>query len=116
MKQLEVNRFLEVVQEMPDIEAEQQIVLRKEQAAMELAMLNTELAKYGKDKKHPTVIEIGHAIQVVCADNVLLNARLKEVRERMSRLQWSEAVRAIFGVDGWAQCREWMAAQEVAAK
>lgn len=112
MKQLTVTKFLEIAAEMPSIEAEQEIMLRKETACLELAFLNTELAKYNGDKKHPIVREIGLAIQVVAQDLSLLNAALKEVRARMERTKWSEAVRALFGEDGWAQCREWMAAQE----
>jgi hypothetical protein len=105
-----VKRFLEIVQEMPDVEAAQEIVLRKEHACLELAMLNAELSRV--DKKSTRGKEIGYAIQVVCADNVQLNARLKEVNNRIDRAGWSNAVRAVFGDDGWAACREWMAMQE----
>lgn len=112
MKHLSVKQFLEVVQEMPDVEAEQEIILRKENAALELAMLNAELSKC--DKKSHQGKEIGYAIQVVCADNVLLNARLKEVRARMERLKWSEAVLTVLGHEAWESCREWMAMQETA--
>lgn len=114
MKHLSVKQFLEVVQEMPDVEAEQEIVLRKENAALELAMLNAELSRF--DKKSDHAKEIGYAIQVVCADNVLLNARLKEVRARMERLKWGNAVLAVLGAEAWAACREWMAMQETTAE
>jgi hypothetical protein len=110
MNHLSVKKFLEIAQEMPDVEAEQEIVLRKEGSALELAMLNAELSKVGKTSAHAK--EIGYAIQVVCADNVLLNARLKEVRRRMERLNWSNAVMAVHGEEAWAACREWMAMQE----
>jgi hypothetical protein len=114
MKHLSVKQFLEVVQEMPDVEAEQEIVLRKENAALELAMLNAELSRFDKKSDHGK--EIGYAIQVVCADNVLLNARLKEVRARMERLKWSNAVLAVLGSEAWEACREWMAMQETTAE
>lgn len=115
MNHLTVDQFLERIAEMPDIEAEQEIVLRKEHAALEVAMLQRELAreKARAGAKSAAVIQIGHALQVCAQDNTRLNASLKDVRARMERLSWGNAVRAVFGSEGYEACRVWMEANRV---
>lgn len=114
-QELPIDTLLERVAEMPDIEAEQELILRKEKSALEVAMLNGELSKIESHgtKKHKTNAqqEIGRALQVIGSDNLRLNAAIKIIRQRIEARKWSNAVRAVCGDEAWAQCRVWMAAQ-----
>lgn len=110
---LPIDIFLERLEDMPDIEAEQEINLRKEGFALEQSMLQTELHKIDAQKsKTERKIEIGRAIQIIAQDNIRLNAKLKIVRERIWNRGWGKAVMAVCGPELYAQCREWMAAQK----
>jgi len=109
-QELPIDTLLERVAEMPDIEAEQELVLRKENFALEMAVLNAELSKTqtGKNKRRR---DVGYAIQVIGQDQCRMNAVLDQVRKRIERRKWSNAVMAVCGTELYAKCREWMAAQ-----
>jgi len=115
-QELPINILPERVAEMPDIEAEHELMLRKEGFALEMSMLQTELNRlegHGtKNKKTAAQQEIGRALSVIGNDNTRLNAALKLTRQRIETKSWSNAVMAVCGADAWAQCREWMAAQK----
>lgn len=112
---LPIDTLLERVAEMPDIEAEQELMLRKEGFALEMSMLQTELHKLDghgtKNKKTAQQQEIGRTLSIIGNDNARINAALKLTRDRLDTRNWSKAVMAVCGADAWAQCREWMAAQ-----
>lgn len=111
-QELPIDTLLERVAEMPDIEAEQELILRKEHFAIEMAILNCELANMEGGKKSPKRAEIGQVIQVMNANNFRLNSALKLVRQRLEAKRWSNAVMAVCGAEAWAECRVWMAAQD----
>ncbi len=106
-QELPIDVLLERVAEMPDIEAEHDLVLRKEKSALEVAMLQGELRKANNKNKS----DIGRALQVMGQDNLRINAALKMTRQRMDAKSWSKAVMAVCGPELFARCREWMAAQ-----
>lgn len=115
-QELPIDTLLQRVAEMPDIEAEHELMLRKEGFALEMAMLQTELHKlegHGtKNRKTAAQQEIGRALSVIGNDNTRLNAVLKLTRQRIESKSWSNAVMAVCGSEAWAKCREWMAAQD----
>lgn len=41
-----------------------------------------------------------------------VNTELKRLNGLFNRLQWKDAVIAIFGRDGYAQCAEWIASRD----
>lgn len=111
---LTVKQFLERVSHMPLEEAETELVLRKEQAALDLAMLHTELHRLGEmgaNKKKKTLegVQCGRAIQVVHQDMTLIGEALREVRSKLERVTWQRAVQAVFGSEGYDKCRLWIA-------
>jgi hypothetical protein len=111
-----IQEFLGRVRHMPNVEAEQEILARKMDQAAEMAELQLELRRLdtARGVKGKESRDIGYRLQAMTADNALLSAALKEVRSQIERTKWSNAVRAVFGDDGWAQCRQWMAAEEAA--
>lgn len=114
-QELPIDTLLERVAEMPDIEAEHELILRKEKSALEMEMLQGELQKISshgtKNKKTAAQQEIGRALQVMGQDNLRINAALKLIRQRIDARGWNKAVMAVCGPELFAQCREWMAAQ-----
>lgn len=111
LAKLSVDVFLDLMLDTPDIEAEQEIVARKDYISLQCSMLQKELS--GMRKGSDQAAEIGRDLFILCADNSRMTARLKELRIRRERLSWSNAVRAVFGEEGWARCREWMVMNEV---
>jgi hypothetical protein len=96
-----------VLLDMPDIEARQEIDLRKSHMSLQLAMLNAELLKVGKKSKQGEAI--GSELFTIAHDLAQLNLRRKEINDRMDRISWAKAVTAIYGQEGFTACREWMA-------
>lgn len=110
-QELTVDVFLDRVLHMPDAEAEQELLLRKERGAAELVMLQTEhhdMLESGVTKKSARVLQIGKAIAIVHADNGRVNEALKMVRRRMEGANWAKAVTAIYGQEGFERCKVWM--------
>ncbi|CAN7784347.1 hypothetical protein LJR175_008394 [Variovorax sp. LjRoot175] len=112
-----IEGFLERVQYMPDVEAEQELLARKNLQAAETARLQMELRRLDSARgvKCKESRDIGYRLQAMTSDNARLASTLKELRIRMERSNWSNAVRAVFGSEGRAQCREWMAAEQAAS-
>lgn len=116
LKQLQVDVFLERVREMPDIEAKEQIEMRREALSLEYNLLMAErerlapMVRAGDRAARAEHHQIGVALVTIGYDMGVLRVALKEVNERMSRLAWGRAVTAVFGQEGYAQCREWMEA------
>lgn len=110
MKLLTANEFLDRLREMPDIEAEQELVLRKEHRAMEHAVI-TRARQDFEERGHKGAEwrNLGLELAVMAQDSLLLNEALKACRKRQDRVSWSKAVRALFGEEGFSQCRVWMA-------
>lgn len=102
---LTVEVFLERIQDMPDIEAKEQIVLRQDRALLELSLLTRAKEAARREKEADS---IKAEIATVQHDLGRLKRVLTEVNERMSRIAWGRAVTAIFGQEGFSQCREWM--------
>jgi hypothetical protein len=115
MKQLSIVEFLDYIAFMPDIEAEGEIIQRREAVKLEFNMLTTlrhdEVVRTGVGKgknKSKTLVEIGAAISVIGSDLALLNEALKKLRQRMDRTAWREAVLALYGEEGVLQCKLWI--------
>lgn len=102
---LTVDVFLDRLQDMPDVEAKEQIVLRQDRALLELSLLTRAKESASREKEANA---IKAEIATVQHDLGRLKRVLTEINERMSRIAWGNAVVAIFGREGYAQCREWM--------
>ncbi len=110
---LAVDEFLRRVRHMPDIEAEEQIVMRQEQLSLQIALITKERrALDGNFRKSAEWRALGQELHVLAQDGSPLRDELKQIRSRRERLSWQRAVRACFGDDGYEQCRVWMAANE----
>lgn len=110
MDHLTVTEFLERVQHMPDIEAEAELLARKDRSALEMAMLNHERANLmPKSKEHKA---IGVELLTMGYDNHRVNQALTARRRKMERLTWARAVTALYGQEGYEACRKWMACMD----
>ena len=111
---LTVTQFLERIAHMPLEEAEEELVLRKEQASLELGMLQTELHRLGErgtgtKRKSAEGLQVGRAIAVVNTDMTRIGEALRAVRMKLDATSWRSAVKAVYGEEGYEKCRLWMA-------
>ncbi len=102
--------FWDRVADMPSVEAEQECVLRRENNALQIAMLQGELAeclaKHGPSKESRALTV---AMAEVQAQNSVLNERIKYLRKLQNAVNWRMAVEAVFGAEGVEQCKVWLA-------
>lgn len=111
---LPIVEFLERVGQMPDIEALEQLELRRENCAQQMAVITTARAELeSRGIRNADWRRLGQEIVVIGADLSRLNVAIKQVNRRMDRTSWAMAVTAIYGQDGFAACRQWMAAMSV---
>ena len=103
--------FWERLQDMPIWEAEQELVLRREGNVLEANMLLMERDKLLAVGMHKRARELMSAHQERLGQNTKINERIKYLRNLQNRLQWKEAVRALFGQDGVEQCVVWIEQQ-----
>lgn len=97
--------FWDRLVEMPDIEAELELIGRRDGLLLENAMLSTEKREA---KNRFVESDIGIAIQENASLVAKINDELKIIRERMNRLSWKAAVKAVFGDEGYLQCVIWI--------
>lgn len=117
MNHLTVDVFLERVREMPDIEAKEQIEMRREGLSLQYNLLLTarqELAPFvARDSRDRAEYRrLGVELVTIGYDMGVLRVALKEINARMDRVNWAKAVTALYGQEGFNACRMWMAAAE----
>ena len=99
--------FWDRLEQMPPFEAEQELTLRRENIALELAMLTVERTKInpkaGKKEKQEWEL-LGRAIFEVGHRMTKINERIKYLRKLQDKIHWRNAVRALFGDEAVAQC------------
>lgn len=104
--------FWERLRGMPAIEAEQECVLRREYMVLQINMLNQQKPEPGPGRIREERLIAQELVQLQTSISVI-NERIKYYRKVRNAANWSNAVKALFGQDGWNQCREWVVAQEV---
>jgi hypothetical protein len=93
---------------MPNWEAEQECVMRRERLALENAMLNVEKVKSRRPLERD---QLGAAILENNSQLTTLNERIKYLRKLQDRIQWKETVRELFGDEAVTQCKVHMEMQ-----
>lgn len=107
MRDLEDAMFWERLHDMPAWEAEQECVMRREELALQNAELLTQRSKMNPPiglKQKELYAALGAEMQENSSRLVRLNERIKYLRKLQHRIQWKEAVRALFGDDAVEQC------------
>lgn len=100
--------FWERLEEMPDLEAEQELVTRR----LIIVRENAELVQKRAGNSSKFGQELGIRISQNSLQLTLLNDRLKEVRQRMDRASWRKAVIALYGQEGYEECVAWIMQEE----
>ncbi len=106
--------FWERVNAMPALEAEQELVLRRERYATEQQELT--LARTAAEKRcdHTTHAALGRQMFVLAQQVVSINERIKYLRRVGDRISWREAVKEVLGPEAVEQCAEWIARNDEA--
>lgn len=99
--------FWDRLEEMPDIEAVQEINIRQENIGLENAMLVNAKAE-SRDRRE--IDRLGATIFENTALLTKLNAKRKFLNQRIDRLSWRNAVKANFGDEGYLKCAIWIEA------
>lgn len=100
--------FWDRLQDMPHFEAEQELVMRREDLLLQRAMLAGELEKAKETRSRKDVTRIGTGLLDVAAQLSLINERIKYIRRLGDRIKWRAAVAAVAGEDVVEQCLIWM--------
>lgn len=102
--------FWERLDGMPDVEADQELRLRRDQLVLENGMLKNEI-DHGNLKQRER-----HRIGVViCENNMLINRinqELRDISNRNTKTTWRRAVVAVLGEEAAEACRIWIAQTE----
>lgn len=104
--------FWERLRGMPAVEAEQECVLRREYMLLQMNMLKNQKPEPGPGRIREQK-RINEEIWLMQQTIGVINERMHFYRNVRNNASWSNAVKALFGQDGWNQCREWVVAQEV---
>lgn len=108
--------FWERIADMPAWEAEQELVLRRENNALEIVMLQSLMAEEleaSNGRKTAESRRIGEELYAIGAQNSLINERIKYLRRLQDSISWRRAVRAVCGDDAYEECAQWCAREEV---
>lgn len=105
-----LDEFLRRVRSMPDIEAEAELLARKERSALEYNLIVFERDRLDPNGKEAR--RLGRELVVIGYDNHRLNSVLRNLRRKMDRLTWAKAVTALYGQEGYEACKTWMAAMD----
>ena len=103
--------FWDRLQDMPHWEAEQECVSRREQLCLQKAMLDAEREKLlplNSQKRKAEYKAIGIEQAAIAAQLTMLNEKIRYVRKLMDRLQWKDAVKALYGQEAFEECVVWL--------
>lgn len=101
--------FWERLREMPDVEAEMELVMRRHALTDE----NADLIVFRKGRFDRAGDEAGVRIIQNQAQLTRLGDELKMVRNRMDRTSWRKAVKAVLGEEAYDQCALWIEQQRL---
>lgn len=97
--------FWERLRDMPDTEAEIELVMRRHVLTDEnAALLAFRAGRYGQDAE-----EAGIRMARNNATLTRIGDEIKIVRNRMDRANWRKAVRTVLGEDAYLRCAVWIA-------
>lgn len=110
MNHLPIDIFLDRIADMPDLEALEQLEMRRENAVAQRAVMTTARAELEADgRKDAEWRRLGQEVLVLCADLSRLTLATKQINRRRDMTSWAKAVTAIYGQEGFNACRQWMA-------
>lgn len=96
--------FWERLEDMPDIEALQELSQRRES----MVARKTEIIDYWRGRFKKMSAEDTESFASIDLALVKINDEIKTRNRRMDNASWRAAVRAIYGEEGYVRCREWM--------
>jgi hypothetical protein len=99
--------FWERLREMPDVEAEIELVMRRHALTDE----NAALIVFRRGRYDQAADEAGIRIIQNQAQQTRIADELKIVRNRMDRTNWRKAVKTVLGHEAYIQCALWIEQQ-----
>lgn len=100
--------FWERIAEMPLWEAEQECVMRREENALQRAMLQNEKDSAAAKNRKNEEREIGAEIYQLMSQSTKLNERITMLRKLQDKIHWRSAVKALYGDEAATDCLVWM--------
>jgi hypothetical protein len=99
--------FWDRLAEMPALEAEQELVSRREGLMLEVNMLRNEMSAAKHAKREKEAIEIGRAIRDADSQLGLIGERIKYMRKVEDAIRWRKAVETVLGQEALEACLIW---------
>jgi hypothetical protein len=106
--------FWERVNAMPLLEAEQELVLRRERYAVEQQELTLARAAAEQRRDHTTHAALGRQMFVLAQQVVSINERIKYLRRIGDKVNWRRAVAEVLGQEAVEKCAAWIAENDEA--
>jgi len=109
------QQFWDRIADMPWLEAEQECVLRRENNALQIAMLTQERARLQDERgvrRGGEIDRIGVEISTLGSQNCVLNERIKYMRKVGDIVSWRKAVTEVLGREAYEQIAEHLARTE----
>lgn len=107
--------FWDRIAGMPSLEAEQELVLRRERISSELSAMQLELADAKRRRDYTAESALGRQLFRMAASLTLVNERIKYLRKVHDTIMWRRAVSAVLGADAYEQCAAWVAQHDESA-
>lgn len=96
--------FWELLLDMPDIEAVRELQSRRS----ELIQRKTEITDYWRGRYVKRSEEDNETIVAIDLALIKVNEEIKFRNRCLDSVSWRNAVRAIYGEEGYLACREWI--------
>lgn len=110
-RHLTLERFLDLIADMPDVEAMEEIEARRACLAEELGHVEAERVRFDRKSERGEVLQAKK--MTLQADLTELNFERKRVNDRMNSSGWKQGVRELFGEDGLERLLIWMEERRV---
>lgn len=93
---------------MPPVEAEAELLLRKEDATQELVALQRLKATHDRLGQRTEAQAAGVEMLALNKQLTVINVRVKQLRKLQDRTSWRRAVQALYGQEGVEACLVWI--------
>lgn len=93
---------------MPPVEAEAELMLRKEHLAHELASLQRQKHTHARLGRRTEASAVGVEMLALNKQLAVINGRVKELHKLQDRTSWRRAVQALYGQEGVEACTVWI--------